>query len=110
MRNLKLMADYECYALWDEDAVDNLNPDELPISEELKQRIHRWEDSFDATLNRADPANSGFPTDEALMQFDEEGLNLWREITRQLDEGYKVRYFSPTSRKVIEVDGRVTHK
>lgn len=102
MRNIKLMADYECFALWDEDSVDNLNPDELPISEELKYRIHRWEDAFDATLNRADPANSGFYTRDDLRRFDEEGLELWRQLRLELGDEYDVRYFSPQRREVIE--------
>lgn len=102
MRNIKLMADYECFALWDEDAVDNLNPDELPISENLKSRIHRWEEAFDATLNRSDPANSGFATIEDLRRFDEEGMDLWRQLRQELGDEYVVRYFSQQKRLVIE--------
>jgi hypothetical protein len=102
MRNIKLMADYECFALWDEDAVDNLNPDDLLISDHLKLRIHRWENMFDATLDRSNPANSGFSTTNELQRFDEEGIDLWVCIRRELGEDYVVRYFSPLSRTVIE--------
>jgi hypothetical protein len=102
MRNVKLMADYECFAIWDEDLIDNINPDDLPISDELKSRIHQWEDAFDITLNRQDPANSGFSSIEALQRFDDEGKDIWYRLRNELGDQYVVRYFSPKSRKVVE--------
>ncbi|BCV43649.1 hypothetical protein TUM17379_06670 [Shewanella algae] len=35
---LKLLPDYECYALWDVDSLDNLDSRKLSISDELKKR------------------------------------------------------------------------
>ena len=102
MRNIKLMADYECFAIWDEDTVDNLNPDDLPISDNLKLKIHQWEETFDATLNRSDPANSGFSGRDDLRQFDEEGLKLWQQLRQELGDEYLVRYFSHLNRKVFD--------
>lgn len=102
MKNIKLMADYECFALWDEDDIDNLSPDELPISAELKAKIHLWEDAFDATLKRSDPASSGFETNDDLRKFDDEGKELWRCLRQELGDEYSVSYFSQLRRTVIE--------
>jgi hypothetical protein len=46
-KRLKLMPDYECFALWDIDGVENVDPANLPISSDLKERIIRWEDAYD---------------------------------------------------------------
>lgn len=101
MRTIKLMADYDSYALWDEDNIDNLNPDELPISEELKKSIHKWEDHYDSTLNRENPADSGFTSDDELGAFEREGRDLWRRLREELGDGYVVKYFSQESGLVL---------
>ncbi|BAV95582.1 hypothetical protein [Lysobacter enzymogenes] len=102
MQRIKLMPDYECFALWDENAVANLDADALPISAQLKARIHRWEDAYDATLDRDDPARSGFASERDLHAFDEEGRALWRCLRQELGDAYAVRYFSPISATVID--------
>jgi hypothetical protein len=102
MKNLKLMADYNCFAIWDVDAPDNLNPDELPISDALKSRIHAWEQKFDSTLNRADPASSGFITEEALRIFDSEGLKIWECLREELGSEYHVQYYSRIKRNLLD--------
>jgi hypothetical protein len=102
MRNLKLMADYNCFATWDTDAPDNVNPDELPISMELKSRIHEWEAEFDSTLNRSDPASSGFPTEAALRYFDLEGMKIWQSLKDELGSEYHVQYFSRASHTLLD--------
>lgn len=101
MRNIKLMADYDSYPLWDEDNIDNLNPDDPPISEELKRKIHKWEDHYDSTLNRENPANSGFASDEELRVFEQEGCDLWRQLREELGDTYVVKYFSQESGSVM---------
>lgn len=102
MRNLKLMTDYNCYALWDEDEIDNVNVDSLPVSVELKSRIHRWEDAYDATLNQNDPASSGFTTLDELHRFDEEGMELWRCLRRELGRECIIRYLSSRSQVILD--------
>ena len=102
MRNLALMAEYDCFAIWDKDAPDNLNADVLPISESLKTRIHAWETTFDGTQVRDDPDASGFSTESALREFDEEGRKIWKCLIGELGNDYFVRYYSPISNAYID--------
>jgi len=94
MVSFRLMPDYQCYALWEGEGVENINPDDLPLSEGLVARIHAWEDAYDATLNIDDPARSGFSSTRESEEFDAEGMRLWKDLAAELGDGYSVRYFS----------------
>ncbi|NVJ60932.1 MAG: hypothetical protein HWE27_11110 [Gammaproteobacteria bacterium] len=93
-RQLKLMPDYECFALWDVDSVENIDPASLPISDELKDRIGRWESAYDYTLNQDDPTESGFQSTDDEESFDLEGRLIWKELKNELGESFEVKYFS----------------
>ncbi len=54
---MKLMSDYLCWCVWDIVDPNNINPDTLPISNELKRESHNWERAFDATLDLNDHTN-----------------------------------------------------
>ncbi|GGJ06302.1 hypothetical protein GCM10007978_49830 [Shewanella hanedai] len=99
MRKIKLMTDYDCYPLWEEfsDGVDNIAPSSLPISESLATRIDAWGDEYDKTMNREDPATSGFCNEQALVAFEEEGEMLFAELKQELSEEFAVTYFSTHS-------------
>lgn len=58
MRVIKLMADYQCFPLWEASpgAVGNIDPKDLPISLSLQRELMVWAEKFDATLNMQDPA------------------------------------------------------
>ena len=49
---LKLMPEYECYPTWQEygEVYENIDPNELPISEKLKHDLLAWADVLDGTL------------------------------------------------------------
>jgi hypothetical protein len=100
-KRLKLMPDYECFALWDIDGVENVNPANLPISSDLKERIGRWEDAYDNTLNQDDPTASGFRSSDEEISFDCEGRLIWEELKKELGESYEVRYFSIVENALI---------
>jgi hypothetical protein len=102
MKNLALMAEYDCFAIWDRDTPDNLNADVLPISDQLKSRIHAWEAAFEATQVRDDPVASGFSDPSALAAFDEEGRQIWRTLIEELGGGYYVRYYSPATFEYLD--------
>jgi hypothetical protein len=53
MRTIKVMADYQCFPLWEASPgeVGNIDPDDLPISHILKERLAAWARAFDATLS-----------------------------------------------------------
>lgn len=101
VKRLKLMPDYECFSLWDIDSVENINPACLPISDELKARIRRWENLYDDTLDQDDPTASGFKSVIDENAFDSEGRLIWKELKNELGESYDVSYFSVVENGLI---------
>ena len=100
---LRVMADYDCWPLWNDDDPDNVDPATLPISAALLDRLARWQQRFDDLLDRADPARSpGFATDYAEAAFEAEGRQLAEDLRRELGPGTPVRYW----RDSWEDDGR----
>jgi hypothetical protein len=100
-KRLRLIPDYECFALWDIDGVENVDPANLPISSDLKERIRRWEDAYNNTLNQDDPSASGFRNSNEENSFDREGRLIWEELKKELGESYDVRYFSIVENTLI---------
>jgi hypothetical protein len=92
MRALKLMADYDCWPLWEASpgATGNVDPSDLPISESLKDRLARWAADFDATLDRDNPSQSGFSTPEEEAAFVARGLTLGTELQAELGPTFQV--------------------
>jgi hypothetical protein len=89
------MADYHCWPLWQAgEEVGNLNPEMLPISDDLKQKLLVWAEQYDQTLKEEDPRASGFADAASLDAFENEGQRLWNELRNQLGEQYKISYFS----------------
>lgn len=93
-QKIKLMADYQCWPLWDLQEPDNIHPAELPLSHETIERLLRWSDAYDAILNLDDPASSGFESQEAAAAFEQEGIRLWLQLRQELTPDYEVFYFS----------------
>jgi hypothetical protein len=96
-RRIKLMADYDSFPLWnqsDDFPGSNIDPGELPLSDETKRVLLKWADDFDRTLNRGDPAKSGFPSVNAAQQFRHRGAQLWRLLEHELGAGYEISYHS----------------
>lgn len=93
---LKVMADYGCFPLWDATPTGprNLDPSELPISEDLAEELGRWAARYDRTLNRNDPPASGFPTSREHLGFVEEGRHLASRLAKELGSTYLVLYFN----------------
>lgn len=100
---IKLMADYHCFPLWEVGGeVRNVNPDDLPLTVELRAELRAWANAYDRTLNQEDPANSGFATPAEEEAFEAEGRRLWRALQDQLGSDYKVIYFSERDGRVYE--------
>ena len=92
-RHLRLMADYECFPLWEdgEGLVGNVDPASLPISAELQIALQQWATRYDATLNREDPAQSGFASYEDEEAFLDEAKSLLQCLKTELGGAYSVR-------------------
>ncbi len=97
------MADYGCDPLWwaDADKVGNIDPAKLPLSLETINRLKNWASDYNASLNWQDPANSPDLSPEAEAAFEEEGINLWKQLQAELAPNYQVIYFSELLGKVI---------
>ncbi|OAI75554.1 hypothetical protein RSP799_23330 [Ralstonia solanacearum] len=92
MRKIKVMADYQCHPLWDisPGAYGDIDPNTLPISEGLKQKLTDWAASFDETLDIEDPAKSGFKSIEVEAAFKARGIQLAEQLQKELGPGFMV--------------------
>jgi hypothetical protein len=94
MRTIKLMVDYHCFPLWeDNDGLQNLDHNLLPISDDLKISLDNWADKYDQTLNTQDPLNSGFSSKIDEESFKEEGQILFERLSQELGLEFKIILF-----------------
>lgn len=91
--HLELMPDYDCWPLWRADRIDNVDPADLAISPPLRARLLEWANAYDATLNREDPALSGFASQDAEDAFDRAGRSIARDLQRELVGTATVAYW-----------------
>lgn len=89
---IKLWADYGSYPIWGVDEIDNIAPEELPLSQETIERLNAWQDAYDRTLNQDYPPLSGFPSLQAELKFKLEAINLWKKLRLELAPDYEVFY------------------
>lgn len=94
MKKIKLMADYECFPLWGTalDDLGDISPEELPISQELKNSLYEWAERFNAILNIEDPASSGFKNEEEEKLFIDDGYKLAQCLRNELGSEYEIIY------------------
>ena len=94
-RKIRLMADYNCFPLWDigETGPMNLDPGELPLSEGLVGDLMEWARMYDQTLDRSDPLNSDFANDGDSTRFADEGRRLAQRLARELGSSWSIYYF-----------------
>jgi len=100
---IKIMPDYDCFPLWKigNKSVENIAPQQLPISDNLKSLILSWQRKFDLTLNRKDPLESGFRTHLEEKLFEDEGIIIWKQMKIELGDLYDVKYFSVTRNRIL---------
>lgn len=94
MKKIKLMADYQCYPLWDisTGSCGDIDPNTLPISNILKRQLNEWSDIFDSTLNIDEPKKSGFKTEEEEKKFKEKGYYLFKALQNELGGEYEILF------------------
>jgi hypothetical protein len=92
VRTIKLMADYFCWPLWEASPgqIGNINPNELPISADLKDRLRLWAADYDATLMMDDPARSGFNTVDAKAAFIADSLRISADLKKELGPAFHI--------------------
>lgn len=97
-RRLKLMADYQCNALWEYeeppgDLYTNPDPAELPLSQPTIRDLRAWAAWFDTFINLDDPYDSREVLPEESAAFDQEGRRLWGVLCSELGPDWVVSYF-----------------
>ncbi|WP_324832818.1 hypothetical protein [Pseudomonas saxonica] len=92
MKHIKLMADYDCHPLWNmtSEKYGDISPDELPISKKLQSRLLEWAAKYNDTLNRENPAHSGFASEEQEYEFKKEGALIADLLQTELGPDYIV--------------------
>ncbi len=88
MTTIKLMTDYNCYAIWqsvDDSVFENIDPKSLNISDDLFDKINNWEDEFENTFNSEDPSKSGFPDKDAEISHELKGVQIWKQLINEID-------------------------
>ena len=92
MKCIKLMADYQCYPIWNTSPGEygDMSPRDLPISKELQDRILNWAAVYDGTLDPEYPPNSGFMSAELEGDFKQEGERLVAMLRDELGPDFSV--------------------
>lgn len=92
MRTIRLMADYQCFPLWAcaPDEPDNIDPESLPISPELRAALVAWAETFDSALDWNDPGNSPPMSAEDEAAFEAEKRRLAERLRAELGDGWRV--------------------
>ncbi|MGX9565523.1 hypothetical protein [Pseudomonas viciae] len=92
MKYIKLMADYQCFPVWNMLPGDyrDMDPCELPISKELQVRILKWAAIYDETLDADYPPSSGFKSEELEREFRREGERLVMMLREELGADFSV--------------------
>ena len=90
MSRLRIVPDYDCWPIWDEEGEMN-QPSDYPLSQETIERMDKWQAKIDSKLNLADPELTGFKPEE-WEAFQEEGRELARRMQEELGNEYEIWY------------------
>lgn len=100
------MPDYGCYSIWVSEAggiFENINPQYLKISPQLQKKINDWENKYESTLDNINPVNSGFTNFHDKIKFEMEGVYIWKELVKELNET-EIIYFSVIDSKLYTLE------
>jgi hypothetical protein len=101
MQRIKLMADFDCYPLWDMDDGGDIAPTDLPLSEGTIERLLNWQNIYDGIIDWDDPASAGFASKQEEIAFEREGISLWHKVQKELGDDYQVFYKSQLQQRVL---------
>ncbi|MFC5344152.1 hypothetical protein ACETK8_18575 [Brevundimonas staleyi] len=80
-RTIRLAPEFGCWPLWDDESGDYLDPAALPLPPALAERIARWDDAYQATLDPDYPPDSRFPDAAAEAVWRAEGEAIFEALT-----------------------------
>ncbi|MEG4021262.1 hypothetical protein [Microcoleus sp. S13C4] len=101
MQRIKLMADFDCYPLWDMDDGGDIDPTDLPLREATIERLLNWQNIYDGIMDWDDPASAGFASKQEEIAFEREGISLWQKVQKELGDDYQVFYKSQLQQRVL---------
>ena len=95
MKKIKFMNEYSSSSLWHmEFDVDGeigcIEPESLPITDELINHINEWSAMFDATLNHDYPIESGFENYQAAEKFLQTGHEIAHKLQDELGDKFLI--------------------
>lgn len=88
-RQLKLMAEVQCWAIWDISASDNIDPATLPLSDKLIDELNEWSDRFDSIYKLDDPnfhLNIEFASMQEEEAFYDDGWLLLKKLREEMPD------------------------
>lgn len=101
-KRLKLMADYDCWPLWDLDSPGNVDPATLNLSEQLQSDLTAWSATYNNILNR-DSGKASFSSEEHELTFNQKGYNLLAALKRELPDK-EISYFDHRTNMLVDTD------
>jgi hypothetical protein len=109
-RQIKLMPDYHCWALWEDGpGYDNIDPETLPLHPTTQEQLTRWIEKYESRLGWSDPHKTAFKTVEEERRlgrwFEKREIALWRRLIHELGAGYSIGYFSDRYQKLLSMNG-----
>lgn len=108
MNYVKLMADYCSSGLWNK-AGANIDPSEVPINDELKERLELWCRWYEKNPGYLEPKEKakGYPEyffDTAA--FSREGRLIAKEMRKQLPNNWVIEYVNEDKLETAVTKGR----
>ena len=95
-KQIRLSVDYQCWPLWwaGQSEVGEIDPGKLPLKPETADRIEKWADWFDTWMDFEDAPHGKKPDDDEFEAFEQEGIEIWKELRKELAPDYEVAYNS----------------
>ena len=108
MRHLRLSVEYFTAPIWEifqDGGLDEVEPGNLPLSDELQRDLNNWAEDFHKTFNEEYPPDGGFATMQEAEAFEERGRVLWSRLNRELGSEFSLQsygnYEHPFKRAVL---------
>jgi len=92
MKKLHFEAEYLSTPLFDHsiESLGAVAPEDLPISQDLRNEINHWNQEFQDTFCDAYPPDSGFSTSDAELNFKRRGAILAERLRIELDGKFQI--------------------
>jgi hypothetical protein len=106
-RVLRVLPDYDCWALWvfAPPGMENIDPADsrLGLSPALARELNHWADEYTGTLNRDDPTASGFLSAAARQEFVAQGRRLAEKVRVEVSPDWRVMYYDSELGRDVEI-------